>query len=80
MSVKLHPGLAKATPTCREETRRQNELDARLRIVRFWKDNNRHTELVASICGCSVDAVEKWISGERRVPGWALVAIERRAA
>lgn len=72
MSVKLGPGLAKSP-------RQTWEADARFRFVRARRAIGTQQQVAIQL-GVSRQAVEDWERGAAKVPGWALVAIEREAA
>lgn len=59
----------------RDDRRKAIEQDARVLFIRGVRAKGWSVERTAFECGNSVDAVEAWISGKRRVPGHALVAV-----
>ncbi len=76
MTAKLR--LVPALPT--DNRRQAGEVGARLRVIRGRRARGETHEQFARWLGCSVDAVQLWESGKRRVPGWVLVALESEAA
>lgn len=66
-------------PLATDNRRRAAEREARVRFVRARRALCWTLEQAAAWLMCSVDAVCLWESGKRRVPAWALVAIEARA-
>jgi DNA-binding transcriptional regulator YiaG len=69
--------LAKASP---ENVRGLAEQEARVRFIRARRALGLSQTAIAIELGCSVDSVELWERGKVRVPAWALVAAERKAA
>ncbi len=73
---KLRP-VAKCTPL---ELREASEREASARFIAA-RQALGWSQLAASMrLGVARSAVENWERGERRVPLWALVALERLAA
>jgi hypothetical protein len=59
----------------RDDRRKALDQDARVLFIRGMRAKGWDTTEAARECAGSVDAVEAWISGKRRVPGRALVAV-----
>lgn len=76
MTAKLVTLLPRST----DERRRAAETAARVSLIRERRARGWTHEQLAQWLGCSVDAVQLWESGKRRVPGWALKALESEAA
>lgn len=57
------------------DVRRQWLVEARVRFLRARRLIGSQA-LVAALLAVSVDAVQLWERGLRRVPAWALVAVE----
>ena len=76
MSNTIRP-LAKVSP---ENVRSLAEQEARMRFIRARRALGLSQTAIALELGCSVDSVELWERGKVRVPAWALVAAERKAA
>lgn len=76
METKLRP-LQKASP---ENVRALAEHEARVRFIRARRALGLSQTAIAIKLGCSVDSVELWERGKVRVPAWALVAAEKKAA
>ena len=72
MTAKLHPGLAKTL-------RQSGETEARVRFVRARQAIGSQLH-VAQLLGVSPSSLADWERGAAKVPGWALVAIERERA
>jgi DNA-binding transcriptional regulator YiaG len=77
----LNKPKLRSVPPCRPATPRElRELAARrrfreLRVARF------RTQVEAAVfLGVDDSSVERWESGASKVPGWALVALEKEAA
>lgn len=66
--------------TAGRDRRSQFETEARVRFVRARRELGLTILQAAEACGCSPDAIEQWIGGKRRVPAWALVALEAMVA
>lgn len=62
---------------CSTGNRRQaGERNVRVWLIRERRARGWTQERLAQWLGCSVDAVQLWESGRRRVPGWAVAALE----
>jgi hypothetical protein len=59
----------------RDDRRKALDQDARVLFIRGMRAKGWDTTRAARECGGSPDSVEAWISGKRRVPGRALVAV-----
>lgn len=66
--------------TSPDERRRQAETASRVRFIRARRANGWTQLACSQWLGVSVDAVELWERGKRRVPGWALCLVEESAA
>ncbi len=69
-------------PASTDERRKAAETSARVKTIRGRRARGETQEQFALWLGCSVDAVQLWESGKRRVPGWVLeaIALEKEAA
>lgn len=65
-----------------DERRKAGETSARVKLIRERRLRGWTHEQLAQWLGCSVDAVQLWESGKRRVPGWPLeaLALDKEAA
>lgn len=55
-----------------DERRKAGETSARVKLIRGRRARGETQEQFALWLGCSVDAVQLWESGKRRVPAWPL--------
>lgn len=55
-----------------DERRKAGETSARVKLIRERRARAWTHEQLALWLGCSVDAVQLWESGKRRVPAWPL--------
>lgn len=76
MSEKLRP-LAKTKPA---ELRESWELDALRRFRELRLKRYRSQIECALALGVDDSTIDRWESGASKVPGWALLALERTAA
>jgi DNA-binding XRE family transcriptional regulator len=58
-----------------DECRKGWETSARIKVIRQRRARAWTQEQLALWLGCSVDAVQLWETGKRRVPGWVLEAL-----
>ena len=72
MLGKVYPLPVGSTANCPEAW----ENAARVRFRRARNAIGLTQEQVSHRLLCSVDAVQRWESGSRRIPAWALVALE----
>lgn len=59
-----------------DERRKGWETSARVKVIRQRRARCETQEQLALWLGCSVDAVQLWETGKRRVPGWVLEALD----
>jgi hypothetical protein len=64
-----------AARTAPAERRKALTAESRLLFIRAVRAKGWTVARTAEECGSSPDAVEKWLSGKRRIPGMALVAV-----
>lgn len=67
-------------PAATDERRKAAELESRVRFIRARRGRGWSQEQCSQWLGVSLDAVQLWERGKRRVPAWALVAIEQTIA
>lgn len=69
--------VATLTVRSTDERRVAAETSCRVKLIRHRRARAWTHEQLAAWLGCSVDAVQLWESGKRRVPGWPVEALEQ---
>ncbi|HVJ13853.1 MAG TPA: helix-turn-helix domain-containing protein [Polyangiaceae bacterium] len=74
------PNLRLLPPAATDERRRAAETESRVRFIRARRAQGWTHAECAGWLGVSVDAVQLWERGKRRLPSWVLLLVEQERA